>query len=116
MAFEKIEPGIWKAEKEGDEIVGVLVRVQDSSKFDNKVYHLEVKKEEGTEQFVVFGTKVLDDRMSYIHEGDIVKIVYKGIEKNLKGQPTKIFEVWKDTPESFERDQSQPKLLETKQV
>ena len=96
--FKKIDPGIWTYEKVGDEIVGILKKVEDSKKFDNKVYSFEINGE----QMVVFGTTVLDNRMAFVNEGDKVKIVYKGMEKNQKGQPTKMFDVYKDEPETSE--------------
>jgi len=95
MDFEPIEPNVWKPEKDGDEIMGVLVSSEPSPRYDNKVYHLEVKEDEKTTQKVVFGTTVLDDRMSYIKVGDVVKIIFKGIQKNQKGQDVKIFQVLK---------------------
>lgn len=98
MVFKKIEPGVMKFEKKDDEIVGVLIRIADSTKFNNKVYHLEVQKKGETVQMIVFGTKVLDDRMAYIKPGDTVKIVYKGLEPSEKGNDTKIFDVFKDEP------------------
>lgn len=100
MGFKKIEPNVWKPEEKGDEIEGVLIRVQESSQFGNKVYNLEVDEEGTLIQKVVFGTTVLDDRMAYVKEGAKIKIVFCGVQKNKKGQDTKIFEVWKDD-ESF---------------
>lgn len=91
MEYKKIEPSIWKPEKEGDEIEGVLIGVKDSKKFDNKIYQVE---SDGN-QVIIFGTTVLDDRMSYLKPGDPFKIIFKGTEKSKKGQDTKIFEVLK---------------------
>lgn len=106
MEFRKIEPGVWKAENEGDEIVGKLVKVGESSKYKDggKVYHLEVTDEESgkVENQVVFGTAVLDDRMSFVEVGQIVKIQFVKTEKNKKGQDMKIFEVSVGTPEKEE--------------
>jgi len=96
MTFQKIEPGIWKPENDGDMIVGKLLRVEDSKSFKNKVYALEIAEGLDTEQKIVFGSTVLDDRMSFVHTGDIVKIVFKGTQKNKKGQDTKVFEVLVD--------------------
>jgi hypothetical protein len=95
MDFVKIEPNVWKPEKSGDEITGVLIGKEDSKKYENKVYHLETKVGSLVEQKVVFGTTVLDDRMGYIKVGDTVKIVFKGTVKNSKQQDTKVFEVFK---------------------
>lgn len=97
MVFEKIEPNVFKFNSEGDELIGILVKVEDSKKYKNKVYHLEVEEDNGTtSQKVVFGSAVLDDRMSFVDVGDKVKIVYKGQEPNSKDQQTKIFEVYVD--------------------
>jgi len=88
----EIEPNVWKPEKEGDEIQGVLVNVSQSKRYENKVYHIETT--EG--QKVVFGTTVLDDRMAYVKVSEFVKIIYKHTEKNSRGQDTKIFKVLKE--------------------
>jgi len=94
IEFTKINPGVFKPTKEGESVEGKLLSIEESKKFKEggKVYHLE--SAEGG-QVIVFGTTVLDDRMSYIPIGTICKIVYMGIKKNTKGQDTKIFEVYK---------------------
>lgn len=92
MAFQEVKPNVWKPSKEGDTLIGELIRVDDSSKYKNKVYGIENK--EG--QWVVFGSTVLDDRMKYAKENDTVKIVYQGNQKNKKGQDTKVFTVFID--------------------
>ena len=87
--FVEIEPNVWKVEKEGDSVEGVLKKV-DKEVGPNKstLYHLE-----GEKQFAVWGSTVLDDRMAYVNEGDFVRITYKGTRENKRGQPTKIFKV-----------------------
>lgn len=101
MSWQKIEPGVWKPVNEGDEIEGKLIKVDsESGKFDSPVYHLE----RGKEQNIVFGTTVLNDKMSYINVGDDVKIVFKGTQKNSKGQDVKIFEVFKGIPDEDDAD------------
>jgi len=106
MKWEKIEPGIWKPQKEGDSIEGVLIKVdKESGKFDSPVYHIETANKE---QKVVFGTAVLNDKMSYINPGDPVKIEFKGTQKNAKGQDVKVFEVFKGRPESVEEEAKIP--------
>jgi len=92
--WTKIEPGIWRPENEGDSIEGILVGVEDSPRFDNKNYSLEVKREGKVEQITVFGTTVLDNKMKYAKIGNQVRIVFKGIEKNQKKQDVKIFDVF----------------------
>lgn len=100
MEFRKIEPGVWKAENEGDEIIGKLVKIGESTKYKTakgptKVYHLEVTNDKTgeTENKVVFGSAVLDDRMSFVEIGQIVKITFVKMDQNKKGQDTKIYDV-----------------------
>lgn len=88
--WKKIEPGVWKPEKDGDEFIGVLVKSELSTKYDkNYIYSFETK--EG--HTIVYGSAVLDDKMKYVKVGQAVKIVFKGMQKNAKKQDTKIFEV-----------------------
>jgi len=99
MTFEKIEPNVWKPEKDGDAIEGILLSIeQDRGDFKSKLYHIETKDQQ---QFSVWGSAVLDDRMKYCSVGDNIKIEFKGMEKNKKGQDTKIFCVYKDTEKVF---------------
>lgn len=97
MAYKKIEESIWKPEKEDDFVEGVLIKVDDSSAYDSKVYHLE----NGSVRFAVFGSCLLDDAMKFVKPGDKIKIVFKGTKKSedKKKQPYKLFEVFKDEPE-----------------
>lgn len=95
--FRKIEPGVWKAEKEGDEITGKLVKIGESKKYsdEGKVYHLECEnpKTGEIENKVIFGSAVLNDRMSFVSIGQVVRIKFMETIKNKKGQPTKVYEV-----------------------
>ena len=94
MAFKKVEPNVFKFEKEGDLIEGTLIKVDDSTKYEkNKVYHIEDKEKK---IWVVFGTTIMIDRLSYAKIGDRVRIVYDGIDQNKKGQDTKLFSVYID--------------------
>lgn len=98
IEFTKIEPNVWKPENEGDEITGVLVKVDDSKKFDvgNKIYHLDTTmNQDNPQQEIIFGTTVLNDRMAHIVIGDIVRITFKGTTPSEKGNPTKLFDVEK---------------------
>lgn len=92
--FEEILPDVWKPQEAGDEIEGFLIKIEESKTFDNKIYLLETK--EGHR--VIFGTTVLENRMTYVNVGDYVKIMYEGLEKNKKNQDTKIFRVFKEIP------------------
>lgn len=88
----------FRFENDGDEIEGKLVSVG-PGKFENsKVYVLE--KEDGA-AVSVFGSVIMDDRMSEVEVGDYVKIVFGGMVKTGSGKNAKLFKVFvkKDTPE-----------------
>jgi len=94
MEYNIINPGVWKPTKVDETIEGKLLSVEESKRFKEggRIYHLECA--DGS-NVVVFGTTVLDDRMSYIKSGDFCKIIFKGLKKNAKGQDTKLYEVYK---------------------
>ena len=92
--WEKIEPGLLpvvKFEAEGDSVEGILIAKKENIGANNsKAYVLELPNKEFKH---VWGTTVLDNKMQLIKEGDRVRIIYRGIQKNAKKQDTKIFEV-----------------------
>lgn len=98
MVFQQHEPSIWQYAKDGDEIVGTVLNIEDSKAFENKkVYHLET---DCKKQITIFGTTVLDSKMIGIKIGDKIKIVFKGTKEGEKGKnATKLFVVFKDVPE-----------------
>ena len=89
--WKSIEPGVWKPEKEGDNIIGVLVNKEpkDENGGLSARYYLENK--EGT--FFVWGSAVIDDRMQYVKVGQKIRITYGGKTKNKKNQDMNLFEV-----------------------
>ena len=90
--WKEINPLSWKPENTGDIIEGVLLSKTPSKNYDNQVYEIETAN---GEQKRVFGTTVLDNRMTFVNVGDNVRITYKGTEKNKKDQDVKIFKVEK---------------------
>lgn len=99
--YEEVNPGIWKPEKEGDSIEGVLVNkvLKDQSDIDtSNRYYIENK--DGVS--LVWGTKIIDDRMNFIDVGEKVKIIYKETTTNSKNQPLKIYQVLKEKKEEKE--------------
>lgn len=94
VEWNEVQPNVWKPTKEGDFIFGVLISKEEKGSFESTAYNIE--NPEG--QHLVWGSTVLDDRMKFINVGDYVKIEYKGLEKNKKGQDVKIFKVSKGTP------------------
>jgi len=92
MEYEKIEPDVWKFENPDDTFEGVLVEKRsDIGGYGSNAYMVE--NENG--QFIVWGCAVLDDRMKFVQPGDQIKIVFKGVQKNKRGQDTKMFDVYK---------------------
>ena len=96
MAFKEINPSIWTYGKEGDSIEGVLVDSQDDVGVNkSKLYSLEVSK--GDFQSV-WGSAVLDQRMSLVKIGEKIRITFKGLSEASPGKnPAKIFSVEVDS-------------------
>lgn len=92
MAYQEINPSEWTYEKDGDLIEGVLVKVQDNVGVNSStLYSLETPSE-GVKS--VWGSAVLDARMSLVQLGDKVRITYKGKGEAKAGKNApKIFKV-----------------------
>lgn len=95
MAYEKVEIGTWKPEKEDDFVEGVLIsKESDVGVNKSMLYHLEQKD---NKPMAVWGSTVLDTKMSVINVGEQIKIVYLGLGKAQKGQNApKLFDVYRD--------------------
>jgi hypothetical protein len=89
--WKTIEPGVWKPEKDGDNIIGVLINKEpkDEQTGFSARYYLENEKG----MFFVWGSTVLDDRMQYVKVGQKVKITFEGKTKNKRGQNVNLFRV-----------------------
>jgi len=89
--WKTIEPGVWKPEKIGEKIIGVLVNKEpkDENGGLSARYYLENK--DGT--FFVWGSAVIDDRMQYVKIGSKVKITFEGKAKNNRNQDVNLFKV-----------------------
>lgn len=89
--WKTIEPGVWKPEKEGENIIGVLVNKEpkDEKTGLSARYYLETDKG----MFFVWGTAVLEDRMQYVKVGDKVRITFQGKTKNKRNQDVNLFNV-----------------------
>ena len=95
--YEEINPLIWKYEKDGDFIEGILVQVQGGiGANESKLYSIETP--EGVKN--VWGAAILDSRMSLVKVGEKIKITYKGLSEAKAGKnPAKIFKVEVDKDE-----------------
>jgi hypothetical protein len=100
-------PDSWKPEKEGDEIIGLLVRIEQNVGPNNSMmYHIEELKTH--EEKGVWGTTQLDSRMSGVKVGEEVKIVYLGLEASKKRAGAK-YKKWKvyhrePNPDTYSED------------
>lgn len=76
MAFQNVEPEIWKHEREGDFVEGFYLAMQtDVGKHKSNAYKLEGRD---GKKWLVFGNNVLDDKMQFAKFGDLIRIVFKG--------------------------------------
>ena len=91
--WKPVEDKIFKFEKIGDFVEGVLLSVEDGAVYNNKVY--KIKQTDGT-ILSIFSTTVLESMMGSIPIGNEVKIVHSGIKKTtIKGrEDTKLYEVY----------------------
>ena len=89
--WKTIEPGVWKPEKENEQITGVLVSKEPKDEITglSARYYLETK----AGMFFVWGTAVLDDRMKYVKIGQKVRITFGGKTTNKRGQTVNLFKV-----------------------
>ena len=89
--WKTIEPGIWKPEKEGENIIGVLVNKEPKDEqggFSAKYY-----LDDGKGTWLVWGCAVIDDRMQYVKVGQKVRITFEGKTKNKRNQDVNLFKV-----------------------
>jgi hypothetical protein len=94
MAYEKVDLGVWKPEKANDAIEGVFIKAEENVGQNKSIlYHIEV---DGS-PLAIWGSTVLDIKMSVVKPGNKIKIVYlgKGTQKGGKSAP-KLFDVFVD--------------------
>ena len=96
LEWNEIQPNIWKPEQEGDAIQGILIgKESDKGSYGSQAYIMEIKGEKQPTQALIWGCAVLDERMKYVNVGEMIKIEFNGSKINKKGQPVKIFKVYK---------------------
>lgn len=105
MAFVENNPTDFEFKKEGDFLVGNLIAVQkDVGINKSKVYNI------GTHDRVVnvWGSTVLDAKMTGIKVGSLIKIVYDGLGIKKPGkQPPKLFRVFVDDGKEEESEKKE---------
>jgi len=91
MTYQEINPEVWTYEKDGDFIEGVVLN-KEANVGENKSWLYSIGIPTGVKS--VWGTAILDSRMSLVKIGDKVKITYKGLGEAKAGRsPPKIFKV-----------------------
>lgn len=91
MTFKNVDPVIWEPKKDGDEVTGVLVGIDpDSGKFKSTAYKLNSAN---GDKHIVFGNKLLDDKMKFAKIGDLLKIIYKGKKTGASKQEYNTYEL-----------------------
>ena len=91
MTYKEINPEVWTYENDGDFVEGFVVNKEDNvGKNESWMYSIETP--EGVKS--VWGSAVLDARMTFVKIGDKVKITYKGLGEAKPGRSApKIFKV-----------------------
>ena len=93
MVFKEINPDVWKYDKDGDAIEGVLVKLEKGvGANESTIYSIETSPEVFKS---VWGSVILDQRMSLVKVGQKIRITYKGLSQDKKPgkNPAKIFKV-----------------------
>lgn len=91
MVFQKVNPSEFKFENVGDFIEGIYV-TKKSNTGPNKANLYTINCEGVLKN--VWGSTILDDKMSLVSEGQIIRITYTGLGEAKPDQnPPKIFEV-----------------------
>ena len=93
MVFKEINPESWLYEKDGDSIEGVLIAIRhEVGKNKATIYTVEIQPGLFKQ---IWGSTILDQRMSFVSVGKKIRITYKGLaEKTNKAKnPAKIFKV-----------------------
>ncbi len=90
MVMKEIEPGVWKPEKEGDKITGILISKDENvGDFDSTAYHLDT--DDGP--MTVWGSAALNPKMATVKPNDKIEIEFVGTTPSKKGADTKLFKV-----------------------
>jgi hypothetical protein len=98
--FREINPSVWTYEKDGDAIEGILVKIEKGvGANESTIYSIETSPEVFKS---VWGSVILDQKMSLMKEGQKIRITYKGLSEKKPGKnPAKIFKVEVDQEEEI---------------
>lgn len=93
--WETVEPGVWKPQKEEDQIEGVLVHKEPEDKAKGISARYKVENSQG--MWLVWGCATLDDRMQHIEVGNKVRITFKGKKDIGKGKMLNVYKVERES-------------------
>lgn len=85
------DSNFWNPEKEGEEIEGIIISIQ------NEEFGIKVTLETKDKKNIILPShKVLQNRLSNCKAGDVIKVIFKGKElPKIKGHnPTNIYKVF----------------------
>lgn len=94
MTFEKVEIDTWKPQEKDESVEGIFIKAEpEVGTNKSMLYSIEVNNK----PTAVWGSAVLDTKMSAVKPGDLIKIVYlgKGEAKGGHNAP-KLFDVYID--------------------
>jgi hypothetical protein len=84
MAYRELIGSFWKPQKDGDQVEGLYINKEEHvGQNDSKLYSIE--RLDNHEIVQIWGTTVLDNRMSLAKIGQQLKITYKGLGQKGKG-------------------------------
>lgn len=89
--WKEVSPGMWKPEKDGDSIIGVLLDKvpEDKARNMSAKYHLE--NEQGI--FLIWGCAMIDERMIAINVGDKIRVTFVEKKNIAKGKSLNVYKV-----------------------
>jgi len=91
MVYEEVNPEMWEFKQPEDSIEGILVLAKKNIGANNSMLYT-LKTLTGNKE--IWGSTILDSRMSLINVGDQIKITYKGLGDAKAGKKApKIFKV-----------------------
>jgi len=90
--WEEVTPEFFTFEEEGEELTGVLERIDTISLHEKDVRRAVLKTAEGTQSFLL--TTTLEPLILGIPTGQTIKVRYEGETRSSKGRRVKNFRVW----------------------
>ncbi len=94
MTFEKVEIDTWKPQEANESVEGIFIKAEpEVGTNKSMLYSIEVNNK----PTAVWGSAILDTKMSAVRPGDLIKIIYlgKGEAKGGHNAP-KLFDVYVD--------------------